>query len=250
MEIGSSAAIQPPGARESTLHPLTALVPRATWATVQAVFWKDWRSEWRTRAALNSIALFSIASPVALSFSVARQRLEPETLAGLLWTVLLFAALVGLARSFVKEEESGTATLLRLSCPPDAVLWGKALFNLVLLVGTQAAAVPIFVLLLNAQLSRAGLLLLVLLLGDVGLAVVSSLLGAIASQARARGSLFAAIAVPLVLPLLVAASTGTAAAFGAVGPQGDFWPALQIMLGYDVAVVTAAWMLFDFVWSA
>ena len=221
--------------------------PRANFGTVRAVFEKDWRGEWRTRAALNAIVLFAVASPIVLSFSLARQTLEPETLAGLLWTVLLFAALVGLPRAFVKEEESGTAALLRLSCAPDAVLWGKALFNLVLLGATQLAAVPIFVVLLNARVHNGGVLLAVLLLGDIGLAVLSALLGAIASQARARGALFAAIAVPLLLPLLIAAASGTAAAFG---PRRDFWPALQIMTGYDVAVVTAAWMLFEFVWLA
>ena len=65
---------------------------------------------------------------------MARQKLEPEVQAGLLWAVLLFAALVGLSRAFVKEEESGTVHLLRLSCPAQAVLWGKAAFNLALVV--------------------------------------------------------------------------------------------------------------------
>src|SRR5436309_789470 len=98
-----------------------------------AVLQRDWRGEWRTRAALNAALLFAVAAPIALSFSLARQTLEPEALAGCLWSVLLFAALVGLPRAFVKEEESGTALQLRLSAPPDAVLWGKAAFNFGLL---------------------------------------------------------------------------------------------------------------------
>src|SRR5262249_49080600 len=162
--------------------------------------------------ALNAIGLFAVAAPVALSFSVALQKLEPETLGGLLWTVLLFAALTGLPRSFVKEEESGTAALLRLGCAPEAVLWGKALFNWLLLALTQLAAVPIFVVLLKARLEKPGVLLGALLLGDVGLAVASALLAAMAAQARARGALFAAIAVPVLLPLLVAAAAATAPA--------------------------------------
>ncbi len=226
---------------------LSVDVPRATWDSVVAVFVKDWRGEWRTRAALNASTLFAVAAPIALSFSVARQTLSPETLAGCLWAVLLFAALVGLPRAFVKEEESGTATLLRLNCPPEAVLWGKALFNFALLVVTQAAAVPIFAVLLSARIEQPGALLLALLGGDVGLAVAATVLGAIASQARARGALFSAIAVPVLLPLLVAASTATAAAFGA---RTELWPALQMIVAYDVVAAAAAWMLFDFVWSA
>jgi len=217
--------------------------------TAWAVFEKDWRSEWRTRAGLNTALLFAVAAPIALSFNLARQKLSPEMIGGLLWTVLLFAALTGLGRTFIREEESGTATLLRLHFPSDAVLWGKILFNLTLLVLTQIAALPIFLVMLNARVEQPLLWLLALILGDVGLAVASTLLGAIAAQARARGALFAAIAIPILLPLLVAASTATAAA---MSPQAgnDFWAAIQIMAGYDVALLAASWMLFDFVWKA
>jgi heme exporter protein B len=212
----------------------------------KAVFLKDWRSEWRVRAALNAIALFAIAAPIAMSFTVARQALEPETQAGLLWAVLLFASLVGLSRAFVKEEESGTSQLLRLSCSAESVLWGKAAFNLALLLITQLAAVPIFMIMLNAEPHSPGALLLVLLLGDIGLAGVSTLLGAIAAQTRSRGALFAAIAVPVLLPLLVAASSATAIAFGR---PGDIAPMLQTLAAYDAAMLTAAWLLFDYVWA-
>ncbi|HEX8236724.1 MAG TPA: heme exporter protein CcmB [Abditibacteriaceae bacterium] len=218
----------------------------ASFAAVHAVFQKDWRSEWRTRAALNAIVLFSVAAPIALSFNVARQVLAPEVLAGCLWSVLLFAALVGLPRVFVREEESGTAAQLRLACAPEAVLWGKAAFNLALLCMTQLAAVPIFILLLNARVTQPFVLLLILLLGDIGLAIAATVLGAMAAQARARGALFSAIAVPVLLPLLVASSAATAVALGA---PGEAWPALQIVAVYDVVMIAAAWMLFDFVWS-
>jgi heme exporter protein B len=210
------------------------------------VLQKDWRSEWRTRAALNAILLFSVAAPIALSFNVARQVLAPEVLAGCLWSVLLFAALVGLPRVFVREEESGTAAQLRLACAPEAVLWGKAGFNLALLCMTQLAAVPIFILMLNAKVTQPLVLLLILLLGDIGLAIAATVLGAMAAQARARGALFSAIAVPVLLPLLVASSSATAVALGA---PGEAWPALQMVAMYDVVMIAAAWMLFDFVWS-
>lgn len=220
--------------------------PKGLGGAVLAVFVKDWRSEWRTRAALNAIVLFSLACPVALGFSLARQQLPPEALGGLLWTVLFFAALVGLPRTFVKEEESGTAALLRLHFPADAVLWGKVLGQFSLLLITQLAAVPIFMLLLGAEVKHPQILVAVLLLGDIGLAVASSLLGAMAAQARSRGTLFAAIAAPLLLPLLVTAASASGAAFGA---RFDVVPALQVLLAFDLAILAAAWMLWEFVWN-
>ena len=227
--------------------------PHSAPGLVLAVFLKDWQSEWRTRAGLNASVLFAVAAPIALSFNVAMQKLAPETLAGLLWVVLLFAALVGLSRAFFVEEEGSTITLLRLSYPAEAVLWGKALFNGTLLLLAQAAAVPVFVVLLNVRIENPGLLLLTLLLGDAGLAVASTLLGALSAQARARGALFTAITIPILLPLLVAASTATAATLGAGSASATasaFWPALQIIACYDVLITVAAWILFDFVWSS
>jgi heme exporter protein B len=214
--------------------------------SIWAVWEKDFRSEWRSRAALNAVALFSVAAPVALGWSLAKQKLPPEALGGLLWTTLFFAALLGLPRAFVKEEESGTAALLRLHFSSDAVLWGKVLGQLALLVVTQIAAVPLFVLLLGARVEAPFLLLLAVVLGDVGLAVSSSILGAMAAQARSKGALFSALAVPLMLPLLASLSVATGAAFGA---KIDAAPALQVVAAFDVVLLAAAWMTFDFVWN-
>lgn len=213
---------------------------------IWAVWEKDFRSEWRGRAALNAVTLFSIASPVALGFALYKQKLEPEAVGGLLWVTLFFAALLGLPRAFVKEEETGTAALLRLHFSSDAVLWGKVLGQLALLVVTQLAAVPIFVLLLNADVTSPLLLLLCVFLGDIGLAVSSSVLGAMAAQARSKGALFSAMAAPLMLPLLVSLSVATGVAFGATA---DAVPALQVIAAFDLVLVAAAWMTFDFVWS-
>ncbi len=216
------------------------------WRAVRAVFVKDWRGEWRTRAALNSIALFAIAVPISLSFSVAAQKLKPDVQAGLLWTTLLLAALIGLSRVWIKEEESGTHWLLRLHAPASAVLWGKTLWNFSLLLLTQIGAVPVTIVLLDIHVAQPGLLIGVLLLSDIGLAAVSSLLGAMTMGAQSRGALFCAIAIPILLPLLVIATNATGVAFG---NGGDAQSTLQALVAYDVAMLAAAWMLFDFVWN-
>jgi len=220
-------------------------IVQAAWA----VFEKDWRSEWRTKAGLSTSVLFAVATPIALSFTLVRQKMSPEVVGGLLWTVLLFAALLGLSRAFVKEEENGTAWLLRLHFPPDAIMLGKTLFNFNLLLLMQICAVPLFLILLNVHLTQPALLLLALLLGDIGLAVASTLLGALAASAKSRGALFAAIAIPVLLPLLVCATTATSACFAA-NIEGTYWPAMQIMIGFDLAMAACVWMLFDVAWGS
>ncbi|WP_157947654.1 heme exporter protein CcmB [Abditibacterium utsteinense] len=217
-------------------------LPRAIWAVAE----KDFRSEWRSRAAFNAVALFSLAAPVALGYALANLKLNAEVLGGLLWMVLFFASMIGLPRAFVKEEESGTATLLRLHYRSDAVLWGKAISQLALLVSTQIAAIPLFLMLLNARVMQPAPLLAALILGDVGLSVASCILGAMASQAKSRGALFPALAAPLMLPLLASLSVASGTAFGA---GGDAWPPLKMVFAFDVALLAASWLLFEFVWE-
>ena len=81
------------------------------------MFRKDLQAELRTRYALGAVALFAVTTLVAVSSALAGAAVRSEVKAGLLWIVLLFAALSGLARVFVREEEAGTAPLLRLLAP-------------------------------------------------------------------------------------------------------------------------------------
>ena len=187
-----------------------------------------------------------MVAPVALGYALSNLKVGPEVLGGLLWTTLFFAAMVGLGRAFIKEEESGTATLLRLHYSAQAVLWGKVLGQMVLLLSTQIAAVPLFLLLFNARVPQPGTLALTLILGDIGLAVSSCVVGAMAAQARSRGALFPALAAPLLLPLLATLSVASGIAFGA---GGSALPALQVLIAFDVAVIAASWITFDFVWE-
>ncbi len=213
----------------------------------QAVFWKDVLSEWRSRAALGAVALFSLAAPVALGYSLARQTLPPELQGGLLWVVLFFAACIGLPRAFVKEEEAGTSALLRLHFGSDAVFWGKTAGQMALLLVTQLGAIPVFVLLLGARVSHFDLLLWTTLGGDFGLALSSTLIGAMAAQARGRGALFPALAAPILLPFLATLSVATSVAFGFKG--ADASNALMIVAAFDLALVGAGVLMFELVWK-
>ena len=95
--------------------------PRAsTWvAEAAAVFAKDWRCEFRTRYALSTLALFAITTLVVVSVALGPLGTSASdrtsVLPVLLWVILLFAAAAGLPRTFGQEEETHTATALRLA---------------------------------------------------------------------------------------------------------------------------------------
>src|SRR3712207_3500122 len=120
-------------------------LPRA----ILAVFRKDLQVELRTRYALNALGMFVLTTALVASFYLGPALLRRDSNAAaisatLLWIALLFAALTGLARAFVGEEEAQTSTFLRLHAPGAAVFWGKWLANLLLLAALAIATTLVF----------------------------------------------------------------------------------------------------------
>lgn len=217
-------------------------------AAVGAVLAKELRTEWRTRVATSSLLLFAFAVLVLVGYAVGPARLVPEDRptvnSVLLWLVLFFTAMTGLSRTFVREEETGTALALRLLAPPAAVFLGKLLSNTVLLFAVMAVVVPLFVVLMSFVPAGVPAFLLILLLGGLGLSAASTFTAAIVSKASAKGPLFAVLSIPLLLPPLIASVVGTqvAAAEPGLGAAAD---ALRLLLAYDGVLTTAAFLLFD-----
>ena len=229
---------------------VTSHNPRMNWLRgAWAVFLNDVRLELRQRYALNTLALFVAGAMLLAAFAVGRAGpIGPSVRAGLLWIVVLFAASLGLGRVFVGEEERGTGLLLRLNVRPGAVYAGKLLFNTTLTLGLNAAAVLLFVVLLGVTVEVPGLLAAVLALGALGLAGTMTLLGAIIARTARRGPLMPVLAFPLLLPLLSSVVRATREAL--LGGAG--WTAargeLLVLVGFAGAVVTASFLLFDYVW--
>jgi heme exporter protein B len=213
-----------------------------------AVCAKDLRSEFRTRYALSAIGLFAITTLTVISFALGPFGLEQDLLAALLWVVLFFAAMAGLSRVFVHEEESKTAPALRLAAPASAVYLGKYLFNLVLLLLLEVLIVPLFVVMMGLQVGSFGLFALVLFLGNLGLAGATTIIAAMVSQASARGALFTVLSFPLLLPLLISTIEGTRLTL-AQAEIASPWPSFQVLLAYAVAMVTVSLMLFPAIWG-
>jgi heme exporter protein B len=111
---------------------------------------------------------------------------------------------------------------------------------------------------MNLDVARPGLLVATLAAGGFGLAAGSTLVAAIIAQARGKGTLFAVLSFPVLLPLLLLAVELTRGAFagggapgqgGLQGGLGGAGVALMQLLLYDGAVTTAGLMLFPVVWN-
>lgn len=243
-----AAAPAAAGARQPLA--MADLAGARAWAVqAAAVLMKDWRVELRTRHALHTLLLFAVTTLITVSMALGPAGVDPamrsSVLPALLWVILLFAAAAGLPRGFVHEEETHTATALRLAAAPSAVFCGKALYSASLLLAVEALLVPLYLAVMDLPLARPGLLLLALGAGGVGLAVGSTLLAAIVAQAQGRGALFPILAFPVLLPLLLLAVELTRGAV--TGTVGD--GVVANLLAYDGAIAVAGLMLFPLVWN-
>jgi heme exporter protein B len=222
----------------------------STWAAeASAMFVKEWRCEYRTRYALNTLALFAFTTLVVVSFSLGPMGVDRShgtaVLPVLLWIILLFSVAAGLPRTFVQEEETQTAMALRLSATPSALFCGKLLYNLTLVFALEVLVTPFYLMMTSLEVASPWLFAAVLAAGGYGLAAGSTLVAAIIAQARSKGTLFSVLSFPILLPLLVLAVDLTRGA--TAGDPGGV--AVPVLLLYDATITVAGLMLFPAVWN-
>ncbi|NOX36011.1 MAG: heme ABC transporter permease CcmB [Calditrichaeota bacterium] len=211
------------------------------------IFQKDFHLEFRTRYAINAIILFAVISLTAVSFSIGPMQLDPPIQSAMLWIIIFFSAMSGLAHIFVREEEQQTSDTLRLVAPPTAIFLGKWVFNVVLLFSLEIIVIPLYIALLNVDVQGMGAFLTIIILGSVGLASIGTIMAAIVAQASTRGALFAVLSFPLSIPVLRSAIQGTWTAIQG-GGLADCLADIQLLFSFTVVILTSSIMLFEFIW--
>jgi heme exporter protein B len=216
---------------------------------VGAIVRKDLLVELRTGEAVPTMVLFSLSTFVLFHFALARDTVEGELAAGVLWVTLLFAAVLAIGRLFVAEREQGGFDGFLLA-PVDrtAMLLAKAAVLLCFLVAVEIVAVPAFAILLLGPSPWRALpeLIAVLALADVGIAVIGTLVGALGVQARARELIVPIMTLPLLLPVAIAAARATSPLLlqAGAGALPGRWVAVLAL--YDLVFGLVALAIFDF----
>lgn len=214
---------------------------------VVALVRKDLLSEWRTREALGSMALFSLLIVVIFGFCFETRKVDLETTApGMLWVAFSFSGILGLSHSFAVERLRGSIQALALS-PVDrsALFLGKMLGTLLLLTVVEAITIPVFSILLHVSvLPCLPMLALVTFSATVGFAAVGTLLSALATSSRMREMLLPILLYPIWIPVLLAAVRATGSTLAGKGP-GEVFDWLRLILAFDLVFVTAGILLFD-----
>jgi heme exporter protein B len=217
--------------------------------TALTILRKDLRLELRTLETVPAMTLFTLTTFVIFHFGLNRDTIDGQLAASVLTTTLLFAAMLGINRLFVAErEQGGFDGFLLAPVDRNALLIAKAGALLAFLAVLEVIAIPAFgLLLLGPSLGRSlpGLIA-VLALADLGIAVIGTLVSAIAVHTRARDLIGPVIGLPLMIPALIATARAAGpllAAHGSSSPPGKW---LAVLALYDVVFALIAYAVFDF----
>ncbi len=214
---------------------------------IGAIVWKDLAAEFRSRELLSAMLVFSLLVILIFNFALELNVRERQAVtSGVLWATFAFAGTLGLNRSMAVEKDRGCLDGLLLA-PVDrsAIYFGKALSNLAFMLIVEAIVLPVYSVLYNVNLFKAGLLM-VILLGSVGYIAVGTLLSTMSVQTRTREILLPILLFPVAIPILIAAVKASGGYLNNAG-MDEILPWLNLLIAYDVIFIAIAFMVFDYV---
>jgi heme exporter protein B len=217
--------------------------------TTVAVLKKDLLLELRTFETVPAMALFSVTTFVLFHFGLNRATLDGQLAAGVLTVTLMFAAMLGVNRLFVAErEQGGFEAFLLAPVDRNALLLAKATALYTFLTILELIAVPAFgLLLLRPSLGPiVPQIIAILALLNAGIAVIGTLVAAIAVHTRARDLIGPIMGLPLLIPALIASARALGPLLAATGPHSVPGKWLAILSLYDVVFALLAYAVFDF----
>jgi heme exporter protein B len=218
-------------------------------AAAATILRKDMRLELRTKESVPAMTLFTLTVYVLFHFGLDRDSLDGELASGVLWVTLLLAAVIGVSRLFAAEREQGGIDGLLLA-PVDrtSLFLAKAAALFLFLVAVEVVAVPAFGLLLLGPGLGGALpeLLAILALGDLGIAAVGALVGALAAETRARELIVPLLLLPFLVPVLIACAQATEPFFRQEQGPEDLARWLGLLTLYDVVFVLLSVAVFDY----
>ena len=176
-------------------------------AQTGAILYKDLLTEFRSKERLSSMGFFALLTLVTFSFAFTPGSPSMvEGAGGIYWVAVIFSGFLGLTRSFTQELANDCMFGILLA-PADrsAIYLGKMLGNLITMLALQVMLLPLFAILLNVPVFAAmpGILLPVIL-GTTGFAVVGTLFSAMSVNTRLKEAMLPMLTLPILVPMLLA----------------------------------------------
>ncbi len=206
-----------------------------------AVAKKDILIEYRAKVALNQVIPFALAVLLLFGFALDTQaKVLVEVAPGIFWVVVLFSSLYLISRSMRLERDNGAIDgLALLGIDPLAIFFGKLLALFVAMSLLEIAVAVGILVLFSANLGSLALLAVSAVVATLGICSVGLVYGALASGERVGESLLPLLVLPLLAPVLIAATKCWSDASASHGGIYDPWLKLVVLFSVVFLVVGA-----------
>ncbi len=229
--------------------------PRAEFVrVVLAILRKDVRNEMHTRQMVSSMFVFAVLVLLVFNFTLFIDQERAADLGpGILWVAFIFAATLGLNRSFTVEGENHCLSGLMLApVGRSAIYFGKLLSNLLFMLTMELFVLPLFVVFFNLNLwelltpADLASFALVLVLGTIGYAAVGTILAAVAANTTMREVLLPVLLFPVAVPIVLGAAEATRLLFEE-DPISSPWTWIRVLIVFSVVFLFVSWLTFEYV---
>ena len=225
-----------------------------TFPVALAIFRKDVRTEARTRQMVSSMFVFAVLVLLVFNFTLFLDEVRALELGpGILWVAFVFAATLGLNRSFAIEGENRCLSGLMLApAPRSAIYFGKLFSNVLFMMAMEIFVLPLFVVFFNLTLwelltpSELATFFLVLVVGTIGYAAVGTILSGVAANTTMREVLLPVLLFPVSVPIVIGAAESTRLLFDE-NPDTAPWIWIRVLLVFAVVFLVVSWLIFEYV---
>ena len=225
---------------------------RDDWRRVWAIARKDLTTELRAKAGFNGVVALGVTILVLLGMALGPDAAALRNAAvGAVWLAMLFSGVLAFNRSFQVELESGALeTLLQYPGPRWTIFAGKLLGNMIFVTLMVAIVVAAGVILFGVTIPDTWPRLVgVMALGIVGLVAMGTFYASMTTRSRAREVLLPLLLFPMLVPVLLAATTASRALLGAdLMHESGAW--IRLLAAYDLIFLIATFLAFEHVIEA
>ena len=192
---------------------------------------KDLRLELRSRVALNQVVPFAVLVLVLFAFALDPDRVFlAKVTPGLYWIAVLFSALLAVQRAFAIETADGIRDGLRLSgLAPAGIFLGKVIAISIQLVVLEVLLALGVVVLYGAGFGGPLLLVPTALAATLCLASAGSIYGLLSAGLRVKETILPLLLLPILAPVLIAATQAFTAGMGGYSGEGWRWLGLLVL---------------------
>lgn len=207
---------------------------------------KDLRLELNTGQLTGSLLLFALLAGTlfSMAFLPGRDQLR-HFFPGIYWFTQIFAVLLVLNRSFLRDKENETQVILLLApLQRETMLLARTAANYLLFLFLSLIISPVlFILFDGFPVSGPAWLVVIVLLINYGLAAIGSLLAALATSTRISDILLPVLLLPILIPLILAAVEMTRLLYSSQLDFNSLYFWLLFTLIYNVVATTISYLL-------